>query len=119
MSTRWPAGVPGSAPASHTCGMRSRQVRGCECSSRPAGQPAARAGLARLLSWTEPGIEVIGEVATTEQALEACQTLRPDVVLVDLGLPTGDETGRRTSAGHGVARVLLGHDPHLAVVGLS
>ena len=83
-----------------------------------AGQPAARPGLARLLSWTEPGIEVIGEVATTEQALEACQTLRPDVVLVDLGLPTGDETGRRTSAGHGVARVLLGHDPHLAVVGL-
>ena len=70
-----------------------------------------RAGLARLLSWTEPGIEVVGEVATAEQALEACRDLRPDVALVDLGLTAG---GRRP----GVTGLLLGRYPHLAVVGL-
>ena len=55
-----------------------------------ADRPVLRAGLARLLSWTEPGVEVVGEVATAEEALEACQALRPDVALVDLGLPAGD-----------------------------
>ncbi len=59
-----------------------------------ARRPVLRAGLARLLSWTEPGIEVIGEVATAEEALEACQTLRPDVALVDLGLLAKDDPGR-------------------------
>jgi signal transduction histidine kinase/DNA-binding NarL/FixJ family response regulator len=101
-----------------------------------AGQPVLRAGLARLMSWTEPGIEVVGEVATAEQALEACQVLRPDVALVDLGLasgpgltpdrgltadrglPAGDNPVRRAGDGHGVTALLLGHDPHLAVVGL-
>jgi signal transduction histidine kinase/DNA-binding NarL/FixJ family response regulator len=90
-----------------------------------AGQPVLRAGLARLLSWSEPGIEVIGEVATAEQALDACRALRPDVVLVDLGLPAGGGPdgggggpGGRDGAGHGVAGILLGQDPGLAVVGL-
>jgi signal transduction histidine kinase/DNA-binding NarL/FixJ family response regulator len=96
-----------------------------------AGQPVLRAGLARLLSWSEPGIEVIGEVATAEQALDACRALRPDVVLVDLGLPAeggpdggggpGGQDGAghgMPPAGHGVAGILLGQDPGLAVVGL-
>jgi len=69
-----------------------------------AARPLLRAGLARLLSGAEPGIEVVGEAATAEQALEACQDLRPDVVLADLGLPA---TG-----------LLLARDPGLAVVGL-
>ena len=83
-----------------------------------AGRPVLRAGLARLLSWTEPGIEVVGEVATAEEALEACQALRPDVALVDLGLPADDDPGQRTGAGLGVIGALLGHAPHLAVVGV-
>ena len=83
-----------------------------------ADQPVLRAGLARLLSWSEPGIEVIGEVATAEQALDACRALRPDVVLVDLGLPTDGGPGGREGAGYGVAGILLGQDPGLAVVGL-
>jgi len=68
-----------------------------------AGRPLLRAGTARLLSGHEPGIEVVGEVATAEQALEACRDLRPDVVLADLSLVTD---------------LLLSHDPGLAVVGL-
>jgi DNA-binding NarL/FixJ family response regulator/signal transduction histidine kinase len=72
-----------------------------------AGRPLLRAGIARLLSGAEPGIEVAGEVATTDEALAACRELRPDVVLADLGLPAGD-----------VAGVLLGELPGLAVVGL-
>jgi DNA-binding NarL/FixJ family response regulator len=71
-----------------------------------AGRPVLRAGLARLLSWTEPGIEVIGEVATAKDALEACPALRPDVALVDLGLPADTIGG------------LLELDPRLAVVGV-
>ncbi len=67
-----------------------------------AARPLLRAGIVRLLSGHEPGIEVAGEVATAEQALEACRDLRPDVVLADLG----------------VTDLLLSHDPGLAVVGL-
>ena len=83
-----------------------------------AGRPVLRAGLARLLTWSEPGVQVIAEVGTADQALEACQALRPDVALVDLGLPAGDSPGRRAVASHGVAGLLIGSDPHLAVVGL-
>lgn len=83
-----------------------------------AGRPVLRAGLARLLSWTEPGIEVIGEVATAEEAVEACQALRPDVALVDLGLPADDAPGQRACAGLGVIGALLSQDPHLGVVGV-
>ena len=74
-----------------------------------AARPLLRAGIVRLLSGHEPGIEVVGEVATAEQALKACHELRPEVVLADLGLAadTGSVTG-----------LLLGLDPGLAVVGL-
>ena len=81
-----------------------------------AGRPLLRAGIARLLSGTEPGIEVAGEVATTADALAACRELRPDVVLADLGLPADD--GADVIDGAGVADVLLGALPGLAVVGL-
>jgi signal transduction histidine kinase/DNA-binding NarL/FixJ family response regulator len=75
-----------------------------------AAQPVVRAGLSRLLSWTEPGVDVIGEAGTAEEALEACRALRPDVVLAGLGLTAADDTG--------AVRMLLGHEPRLAVVAL-
>ena len=68
-------------------------------------RPLLRAGVARLLSGTDPGLEVIGEAATAKQALDACADLRPDVVLADLGLD--------------VTALLLSAHPDLAVVGLS
>ena len=82
-----------------------------------AARPLLRAGIVRLLSGNEPGIEVIGEAATAEQALEACQDLRPDVVLADLGL-SADTLARRHSPAGGVTGLLLSLDPGLAVVGL-
>ena len=75
-----------------------------------AAQPVVRAGLSRLLSWTEPGVDVIGEAGTAEEALEACRALRPDVVLAGLGLTAADGTG--------AVRMLLAHEPRLAVVAL-
>ncbi len=83
-----------------------------------AGRPAQRAGLARLLSWTEPGVEVVGEVATADEAAQACHDLRPDVALVDLSLPAGDGTAPRAADDRDVTGLLLGQDPRLAVVGL-
>ncbi|HSZ41515.1 MAG TPA: GAF domain-containing protein [Trebonia sp.] len=80
-----------------------------------AGRPVLRAGLARLLSGTEPGIAVVGEAATAREALEACDVLKPDVVLADLGMSAGDVTA---DSGESAAGLLLGHDPGLAVVGL-
>ncbi|HEY3906575.1 MAG TPA: GAF domain-containing protein [Streptosporangiaceae bacterium] len=78
-----------------------------------ARQPALRAGLARLLAWTEPGIEVIGEVGTAAEASQACAELRPDVALVDLGLPI-----ERTASENGIAGLLIGQDGGLVVVGV-
>ena len=83
-----------------------------------AARPLLRAGIVRLLSGNEPGIEVIGEVATAEQALEACHDLRPDVVLADLGLSVDDTSARRRSPAASVTGLLLSRDPGLAVVGL-
>ena len=83
-----------------------------------AARPLLRAGIVRLLSGNEPGIEVIGEVATAEQALEACHDLRPDVVLADLGLSVDDTSARRRSPAGSLTGLLLSRDPGMAVVGL-
>jgi signal transduction histidine kinase/DNA-binding NarL/FixJ family response regulator len=86
-----------------------------------ARRPVLRAGLARLLTWTEPGAEIVGEVETADRALEACEALHPDVALVDLGLPVpGAERdgGPGSRAASGVAGFLLAAVPGLAVVGL-
>lgn len=45
-----------------------------------------RMGIKTLLS-KEPGIEVVGEARTGEQAVELAARLRPDVILMDIYLP--------------------------------
>lgn len=75
-----------------------------------AARPMLRAGIARLLAATEPGTEVIGEVATAADALEACEDLRPDVVLADLGLSHDGASAGRDGPDGGVTGLLLARD---------
>jgi signal transduction histidine kinase/DNA-binding NarL/FixJ family response regulator len=83
-----------------------------------ARQPALRAGLARLLAWTEPGLEVIGEVATAAEAAEACQAMRPEVALVDLGMASGKTGDGEPPPAGGITGLLIGAHQDLAVVGI-
>jgi DNA-binding NarL/FixJ family response regulator len=71
-----------------------------------AGSPVTRAGLARLLSWTEPGIEVVGEAAGTAEAARAAEALQPDVVLAAIG----------PGEAHATISELRGEAPHPAIV---
>ncbi len=95
-----------------------------------AGPPVLRAGLSRLLTWTEPGVDVVGEMGTVGEAVEACAALRPDVAIVHLGLSAPPDSaaaasrpaggGRDAEVGDdgGVIGLLLGRHPDLAVVAL-
>lgn len=61
--------------------------------------PLFRSGLAGLLA-TVADMEVVGEADDGDTAVEAAARLRPDVVLLDLGLPRvpGLEAARRMAA---------------------
>ena len=45
-----------------------------------------RSGLKMLLS-SESDVEIVGEAGTAAQAMEAASMLKPDVILMDIGLP--------------------------------
>ncbi|SDI87973.1 two component transcriptional regulator, LuxR family [Frankineae bacterium MT45] len=47
-----------------------------------------RRGIAEMLSY-EPGIEIVGDAGTAEQALLRIKALRPDVAILDARLPDG------------------------------
>ena len=67
-----------------------------------------RAGLRALLD-REPDMQVVGEAATGEQAVERVEALRPDVVVMDLSMPGagGLEATRQVSALGYETRVLV------------
>jgi DNA-binding NarL/FixJ family response regulator len=48
--------------------------------------PLARAGMVRALG-RDPGIEIVGEAADGQTALEMARTLEPDVLVLDLRMP--------------------------------
>lgn len=48
-------------------------------------QPVTRVGLKAILT-EHPGIRVVGEAATAEQAVQVARKLRPHIVLCDMGL---------------------------------
>jgi signal transduction histidine kinase/DNA-binding NarL/FixJ family response regulator len=69
--------------------------------------PAVRRGLRELLR-RRPGLVVVGDAATAEEALERTAALSPDVVLMDLNLPGGGlEATRRIARDHPAAHVLI------------
>lgn len=52
-------------------------------------QPLVRAGITMLLHG-EPGIDVLGEASSADEALPEIRRLRPDVVLMDVRMPGMD-----------------------------
>jgi DNA-binding NarL/FixJ family response regulator len=69
-----------------------------------------REGLRALLGRVDD-IEIVGEAATTQEAIEVTENLRPDVVLMDLHLPGG--------GGEVATTTILAADPEVAVVVLT
>jgi DNA-binding NarL/FixJ family response regulator len=72
--------------------------------------PLIRAGLVAFLA-TEPGLAVVAEVADGEEALEKYRDLRPDIVLMDLGMPVMD--------GLSATRAILDEFPDARVIVLT
>jgi DNA-binding NarL/FixJ family response regulator len=71
-------------------------------------QELVRTGF-RVVLDAEPDLEVVGEAADGQTALEASQALEPDVVLMDIRMPNlnGIEATRRLAAGDRSPRVLI------------
>ena len=64
---------------------------------------------ARAVITATPGFEALAEVGSGEDALALLDTLRPDLVLLDISLPgiDGFETSRRLTATEGAPLVVL------------
>jgi DNA-binding NarL/FixJ family response regulator len=69
-----------------------------------------REGLRALLGRADD-IEIVGEAATTQEAIEVADTLHPDVVLMDLNLPGG--------GGEVATTEILAAHPEVAVLVLT
>jgi DNA-binding NarL/FixJ family response regulator len=92
-----------------------------DCESRATAQPTARilvvddhsivrSGLAVLLD-REDGMKVVGSAATGEEAVQAARRLEPDLIIMDLALPTLN--------GIDATKLILGEFPQIRIIALS
>jgi DNA-binding NarL/FixJ family response regulator len=70
--------------------------------------PIVRAGLVALVDAADD-LEVVGTASTGLEAIEIAETLRPDVILMDLRMPglDGDEATARIVAANPATRVVI------------
>ena len=103
-----PSGAPSGAPAPETPGVKA--VPGRVRVVIADDHRIFREGLVALLR-AEGSIDVVGEAADGIEAVERAQTLRPDVIVMDVSMPrmNGIEATRRIAAAF----------PDVRVVGLS
>ncbi len=67
-------------------------------------------GVIRLACEQAPGLALVGEVGTGEEAVEACRALRPDVLVLDLSLSgalQGLDVARTVGAEGTAGRILI------------
>jgi DNA-binding NarL/FixJ family response regulator len=71
-------------------------------------QPLVRTAL-RMVIAEAPGLDVVGEAGNGAEAVELAESLRPDVIVMDLRMPgmDGIEATRRIMADPGPTRVLV------------
>jgi DNA-binding NarL/FixJ family response regulator len=72
--------------------------------------PALRAGVAAILN-AEPDLQVVGATGNGQEAVPLIETLRPDVVLLDIDLPG--------MGGMAIAQQVRALAPQTAVIGFS
>jgi DNA-binding NarL/FixJ family response regulator len=72
--------------------------------------PMVRQGL-RLTLGTLPGLEVVGEATTGQQAVQLAEQLQPDVLIMDINMPEGN--------GIDATRTLAQTSPHVNVLILT
>ena len=71
----------------------------------------SRRGLKTSIHWSSYGIDIVGEAADGEEALEVCRECKPDIVITDIKMPVMD--------GLEFSRLLKKHNPDIRVIIVS